>query len=146
MRRILGDDFEEEDVIFVPELLLKRSQKEQALVARKAASNKATNSKSGNEEKDEKHDHPKGENNFDGKQAAVFAGEIEEQALLNENISFEWMRNKTIPVYYLEKNREQQSMSVSANLQACIIPKGITRECFFTATHINFFSKRVINR
>lgn len=70
-RRFLRGDVEEIDIIVVPDMFPKRSGNEQVLVPTRKATKNANTLKGRNKEKDINGDHPKGEKDFDGTQAAV---------------------------------------------------------------------------
>lgn len=83
--KVCGTDIEWEDIILVPEFLPKLSGREHALVQRNTATRKASTSEPGNRVNEE-NDHPKGEECFHGKQAAVIPSLTMQQALLNEKV------------------------------------------------------------
>lgn len=70
-RRFSSDNFEEEDIIVVPELVLKRSWMEQNSEPRSTAKKMAIFSKVENEGRNQEDDHKNGEDHFEDKQAAV---------------------------------------------------------------------------
>lgn len=91
-----------------------------------------------NEEKQGRDVHPMRERRFHDKQAAVLPIMIKDQVPFDENVSFKCVRNHCTPVDYCEKRLEQQLTSVSAHLQAFIVPKARCASTFFTPADVKF--------
>lgn len=79
-RRFLRDDIEGEDIIAVPGMLSKLFIKELVLMQRSTATKTANPSKPGNEYKDGEHDHTKGEEHYNDRQATPLPSATERQA------------------------------------------------------------------
>lgn len=62
---------------------------------------------------------------------------------LDETVPSAWRRNEKIPVDYQNKILEPQFASLSAYLQACILPNEHHASMFFTAAHVRYLGSVV---
>lgn len=141
---VLRDNIEQEDIIVVRKLLPKRSENELFFVPRSTASKRVNTLNPENKEKDEAHDHSKGAEHFDEKNAVLPSG-IKGQSPFDETASSEWKKNEKIPVDYRGKKLKLQFMSASAYLPACMIPKPHYVRMLFPAADVKCLCSAVFN-
>lgn len=127
-----------EDIIVVPEGLLRRFRKEHGFVASGTETEKAYTLKTVNKEKHEDDDHSRSEEIFDDKEAALFPSETKQHAQFHRIVMFEWMRSKTVPLDFSDKIEELQFISLSTYLRACVTPKDHRTNVDLSAAHAKY--------